>query len=287
MITTKNKEELDKALTNIQQSFESPKIGLVMTMGALHDGHMELIALAKQQCTHVICSIFVNPTQFNNPADLATYPRTLASDIALLKEHDCDLVFAPDVDTVYPSGTNEYSIDLQGLDEGMEGTFRPGHFKGVCMVVERFLRLVKPDFAYFGKKDFQQLAIVKKLVEIRKLPVQIVGVPIARASNGLALSSRNQLLTVDEREAAGLISRALRSGINHARNDQHSENIQREIFRKFENTSFEVEYVAIIDNDTLSPVTIVDANSTVCIVVYCRTVRLLDNMQFADSLLTV
>jgi pantoate--beta-alanine ligase len=284
MIITTNKQELDNVLEDIRKGHESPKIGLVMTMGALHGGHMELIAQAKKQCTHVFCSVFVNPTQFNNPSDLATYPRTLASDITLLKEHDCDVVFAPDVDTVYPSGTTDYAIDLEGLDEGMEGTFRPGHFKGVCMVVERFLTLIQPDFAYFGKKDFQQLAIVKKLAQIRNLPVEIVGVPIARAENGLAMSSRNQLLTDDEREAAGLISSALKSGLEFSRNNRSSNAIHEHIIAYFEGTEFEVEYVAIIDNTSLKPVVEVNQNSTVCIVVYCRTVRLLDNMQFGDVL---
>lgn len=284
MIIAKNQKAVDTALAKIRQQDEKAKIGLVMTMGALHGGHMTLIAEAKKKCTHVICSIFVNPAQFNNPNDLATYPRTLESDLNLLEDHNCDLVYAPDVDTVYPKGEQTYHIDLEGLDEGMEGTFRPGHFKGVCMVVERFFEMTKPDYAYFGKKDYQQLAIVRKLTAIRQLPIEIIGVSIARAENGLAMSSRNQLLTDAEKEEARLISYALRQGLDFAIHNRSAEQIQEHILSHFEETQFEVEYVAIVHNDTLKPVDHVDDNTTVCIVVYCRTVRLLDNMQFADTL---
>lgn len=284
MIIAKNQKALDKAFDDIRTKENAPKIGLVMTMGALHEGHMALIAQAKRQCTHVVCSIFVNPAQFNNPNDLATYPRTLEEDIALLSENDCDIVFAPDVDTVYPDKNKDYQIDLEGIDEGMEGTFRPGHFKGVCMVVERFFEMTQPDYAYFGKKDFQQLAIVQKLAEKRKLSVEIVGVPIARAANGLAMSSRNQLLTEAEKEAAGLISTALKKGLVFAIKNKSAQAIKEHILEQFEGTSFEVEYVSIVNNKTLKPVTEVDSDTTVCIVVYCRTVRLLDNMQFADTI---
>lgn len=284
MIITQNQNALDTAISKIRQNDENVKIGLVMTMGALHGGHMMLIAEAKKKCSHVICSIFVNPAQFNNPNDLATYPRTLEADLELLEQNGCDIVFAPDADTVYPNGVQPYFIDLEGLDEGMEGEFRPGHFKGVCMVVERFFEMTNPDFAYFGKKDFQQLAIVKKLVHIRKLPVEIIGVPIARAENGLAKSSRNQLLTAEEKEAAGLIPTALEKGLNFAIDNQSAAAIEEHILEQFNDTPFIVEYVAIINNDSLKPVHVVDSQSTVCIVVYCRSVRLLDNMQFADTL---
>lgn len=283
MIIVKNQREILEAIETAKIEKPEAIIGFVPTMGALHEGHMSLIETAKSQSDIVVCSIFVNPTQFNNPDDLKTYPRTIDADRKLLEEKGCDILLLPDVKDVYPNGEQPYSIDLDGIDKSMEGAFRPGHFKGVCMVVERFFEMVQPDIAFFGKKDFQQLAVIRKMTAVRNLPIEIIGVPIKRAENGLALSSRNALLTEKEREDASFISRALKSGLDFSKTNTNAASIAQHIEAQFKGTAMEVEYVAIIDNDTLEPVEEVSANSTVCTVVYYGKVRLLDNMQFADA----
>lgn len=282
MRIVKDELEIFEVLKLLKAGHENAKnVGFVPTMGALHEGHISLIDLANKECDIVICSIFVNPTQFNNPDDLKTYPRTIEADIALLEQSDCDILLLPDVDAVYPNGVTDYEIDLGGLDNSMEGEFRPGHFKGVCMVVERFFEMVKPDRAYFGKKDFQQLAIIRKMVSVRNLGITIVGAPIKRLENGLAMSSRNALLTETERQNSSLIYKALLSGTEMAKSNKNANVISDHIASFFQNTEMEIEYIAIIDNDTLKFVEEINSNTTVCIVVYHSQVRLLDNMQFS------
>ncbi|NOQ72818.1 MAG: pantoate--beta-alanine ligase [Crocinitomix sp.] len=282
MIITRNQSEIIAAIKTAKTEKPDALIGLIPTMGALHEGHMSLVELAKNQCDIVICSVFVNPAQFNNPDDLATYPRTLFDDKKLLENNGCDILLLPTVEAVYPDGILPYEINLEGLDTGMEGTFRPGHFTGVCMVVQRFLEMVAPDKAYFGKKDFQQLAIIGKMAAIRNLAVEIVGAPIKRAENGLALSSRNALLTDQQRENASLISLALKNGMTNYELQPENEAIRAKIEAGFANSEFTIEYIAIVNNISLKEVAIADENCTVCIVVFCGKVRLLDNMQFAD-----
>jgi pantoate--beta-alanine ligase len=282
VIITRNQSEIVAAIKSAKLEKSDVVFGFIATMGALHDGHMSIIELAKNQCDIVICSIFVNPAQFNNPKDLETYPRTLSADKKLLENNGCDILLLPTVEAVYPEGILPYDINLEGLDAGMEGTFRPGHFTGVCMVVQRFLEMVAPDKAYFGKKDFQQLAIIQKMAAIRNLPVEIVGAPIKRAENGLALSSRNALLTDQQRESASLIYRALKEGMTNYQLHPESETIRAKIEASFKNSEFTIEYIAIVHNNSLKEVAIADENCSVCIVVFCENVRLLDNMQFAD-----
>lgn len=283
MIIAKNQSELSAAIAALKNENPSAKVGFVPTMGALHPGHMTLIANARQQTDIVVCSIFVNPTQFNNPKDLETYPRTIDADKELLLENGCNILLLPDFDSVYPNGVLNYEIDLGGIDKHMEGAFRPGHFKGVCMVVERFFEMVKPEIAFFGLKDFQQLAVIKKMVQVKRLPVTIVGVPIARAESGLALSSRNALLSDTEKEEAALIHKALLSGMNRYKETVDAMAIRSKIESEFLNSSLTVEYISFVDNNTLQEVNKVDANTTVCIVVYCGNVRLIDNMQFSET----
>lgn len=283
MIIAKNQSELSAAIAALKNENPSAKVGFVPTMGALHPGHMTLIANARQQADIVVCSIFVNPTQFNNPKDLETYPRTIDADKELLLENGCNILLLPDFDSVYPNGVLNYEIDLGGIDKHMEGAFRPGHFKGVCMVVERFFEMVKPEIAFFGLKDFQQLAVIKKMVQVKRLPVTIVGVPIARAESGLALSSRNALLSDAEKEEAALIHKALLSGMRRYKETVDAKAIQSKIESEFLNSSLTVEYISFVDNNTLQEVNKVDANTTVCIVVYCGNVRLIDNMQFSEA----
>ncbi len=186
------------------------KIGFAPTMGALHDGHLSLYTQAAAENDLVIASIFVNPTQFNNAGDLAKYPRTVERDLQLLKQTEAvDTVYLPSVEDLYPDGLKSKSYDFHGLENVMEGKFRPGHFDGVGTVVEELLRQVKPDNAYFGEKDFQQLAIIVSLVEQLQLPTKIHAVPIFREKNGLAMSSRNERLSPAQRAASSVIYETL------------------------------------------------------------------------------
>lgn len=283
VIIAKNQSEIQKAIASLKLNRPTAIVGFVPTMGALHEGHMSLISQAKNDCDIVVCSVFVNPTQFNNTEDLKTYPRTIDADCAMLENHNCDILLLPDFDAVYPNGIPNYTIDLQGLDESMEGAFRPGHFRGVCMVVERFLEMVSPNKAYFGNKDFQQLAIIRKMVSLRKIDVQIVGVHIQRAKSGLALSSRNALLSDSQREQAALIYSALQLGMVRYKETSDVEAIRSKIEACFINSSIEVEYIAFVDNETLEEVAAVNSNCTVCIVAYCGNVRLIDNVQFSEA----
>ena len=177
---------------------ESRKIGLVPTMGALHEGHLSLVEAAADQGNYIIVSIFVNPTQFNDPSDLERYPRDLQRDMNLLENYPVEVVFHPGVEEMYPEPDSRH-FDLSPLDEVMEGKHRPGHFRGVAQIVSKLFEAVEPDLAYFGEKDFQQLAIIRKLTEILGMNIQIIGCPIIREADGLAMSSRNQLLTPEQR----------------------------------------------------------------------------------------
>lgn len=284
MKVAKNEKELASALGSAKAKNPNVIIGFVPTMGALHSGHISLIKQAQNVCDFVVCSIFVNPSQFNNANDLKVYPRTVEADQKLLEEANCDLLFLPSFEVIYPNGIPAYSIDLQGLDQGMEGAFRPGHFNGVCMVVERFFELISPNKAFFGLKDFQQLAIIRKMTKIRNLPIEIIASPIARAKNGLALSSRNALLTEEQRTDAGLISKALKAGIQKSKEIKEAGVIKKYITTFFEGqTEMVVEYVEIVENENLTPVAEINDNCTVCIVVFYGNVRLIDNMQFSES----
>ncbi len=282
MIIVQNQHEIQTAIHQLKSTNTNATVGFVPTMGALHEGHVSLIELARKKADIVVCSIFVNPTQFNNAADLATYPRTEEADAKLLADNKCDILLLPNVDDVYPKGVAEYTIDLGGLDEVMEGEFRPGHFNGVCMVVERFFEMVKPDMAFFGQKDFQQLSILRRMVKIRKLPVNVIGAPIRRNERGLALSSRNMLLSKQEREEASLIYRALLGGLVRYEQTNKADVIALTIASFFEESKLKPEYIAIVNNETLQPVEVVNENCTVCVAVYCGNVRLIDNMPFAD-----
>ena len=178
-------------------------IGFVPTMGALHEGHLALIKAAQAQCDLVVCSIFVNPTQFNDPSDFEKYPKTLANDLRLLSEMGCDVVYTPEVDDLYPAGmTNLPHYPLGRLEELLEGAHRPGHFQGVCIVVDRLLQAVNPDFIFMGEKDFQQIAVIRKMLEITSSPVRLIACPTVRESSGLAMSSRNSRLSTEQKTQA-------------------------------------------------------------------------------------
>ena len=227
-------------------------LGFVPTMGALHDGHLSLIAQSLKENEYTIMSIFVNPTQFNNAADLEKYPRTLEADVEKLQAlSDKIIVYAPTVDDIYEGKTASQAFDFDGLENQMEGKFRPGHFDGVGTIVKRLFEIVNPTNAYFGEKDFQQLQIVKKMVEKQKLAVKIIGNPIYREANGLAMSSRNERLTLDERNKAAIIFKILNLAKEKFKTKSANEVkfwVENNILSK---TDYKIDYFEIADESTL------------------------------------
>lgn len=257
------------------------KVGFAPTMGALHDGHISLYEAARKENDLVISSIFVNPTQFNNASDLEKYPRTIEKDIEILEKSALvDAVYIPEVTDIYPEGLKSKEYNFDGLENEMEGKFRPGHFNGVGTVVEELFRQVKPDNAYFGDKDYQQLAIIKKLVEKLNLPIKIHGVPIYREKNGLAMSSRNKRLDHEQCKAAKVIYETLVKVNDWFRIITVSEIYQR-VKDIFENQrGMVLEYFEIADETTLKETDFFykDRNYRAFIVVFVGDVRLIDNM---------
>jgi len=255
-------------------------IGFVPTMGALHQGHISLIEQARTNDI-VICSIFVNPTQFNNANDLDKYPRTLDADIQLLEHQHCDVLFAPDVNEMYPEGSKLLDLDLEGFDNVMEGIFRPGHFQGMITVVHNLLTIVTPDKAYFGEKDFQQLAIVKFMVKKLQLPVTIIGCPTVREADGLAMSSRNIHLTIAERQQAPIIYETIKKCASLKGNftPQQLSNYIKQVIE--ESGVFKLEYIAFINAATLHELTQWNSEDLlrVCIAVITSKTRLIDNVE--------
>ncbi len=255
------------------------KIGFAPTMGALHQGHLSLYKAAKKENDEVISSIFVNPTQFNNPDDFQKYPKTLEKDLELLEKAGVDAVYVPNVEEMYPDGLNSKKYDFDGLENEMEGKYRPGHFDGVGTIVEELFRQVQPHNAYFGEKDYQQLAIIKKMVEKTKLPVKIHGVPTLREEDGLAMSSRNVRLTETQRKEATIIYETL-TKVKEWFKVISLEEIKQRVTEIFKNSNFELEYFVIADKDTLKEANAIDEDKEyrAFIVAYADTVRLIDNM---------
>ena len=256
-------------------------IGFVPTMGALHKGHLSLVEKAGQQTRFVVVSIFVNPTQFNDQADLERYPRDLMKDVDLLDSSSCQLVFAPEPDEIYPEpDTRQFNFGL--LEQVMEGKFRPGHFNGVAQVVSRLFEIVQPDKAFFGQKDFQQLAIIREMVRRLNLPVEIVACPIVREDDGLAMSSRNMLLNPWQRMNAVHISATLFEAANKTGELSVEELCQWVINRINENEFLNTEYFEIVNESTLLPVKSWDdpCSKVGCIAVHCGKIRLIDNLEF-------
>ena len=256
-------------------------LGLVPTMGALHKGHASLIQRAVEENKNVVVSIFVNPTQFNNKEDLDKYPKTLVADIELISAISANIiVFAPDVAEIYPDTVIPKIYDFEGLDKVMEGEFRDDHFNGVGTIVEELLKTVKPTRAYFGEKDFQQLRIIQKLVEIQKIPVEIIGCEIVRENNGLAMSSRNERLSSTIRQNAAFIYETLKTA-KHKFGMESVLNVKDWVAKQFKNSSdFKLEYFEITDVETLTPATNKNINIKyrAFIAVYVEGVRLIDNI---------
>ena len=265
---------------------QNKTIGLVPTMGALHEGHAALVRQAVAENDVCVVSVFVNPTQFNNPEDLLKYPRTLTKDVELLTDLGVHFVFAPSPEEMYtPEEMQQpFSFDFNGLDAVMEGKMRPGHFNGVVQVVSRLFDLVQPTRAYFGEKDFQQLAIIHHMVESSEMKerfsgLQIIDCPIVREESGLALSSRNQRLSDEEKQIAVNISQTLFASMNWAKTASVAEVQQRVIDTINAVDGLEVEYYEIVDKYTLQPTDCWD-NAVGCVTVYCGPVRLIDNIRY-------
>lgn len=272
-------EDLQAGLSVLKA--QGKKVGLVPTMGALHAGHASLVKRSVNENDVTVVSVFVNPTQFNDKNDLVKYPRTLEADCKLLEDCGATLVFAPSVEEMYPEPDTR-QFGYAPLDTVMEGAFRPGHFNGVCQIVSKLFDAVKPHRAYFGEKDFQQLAIIREMVRQMKFDLEIVGCPIVREEDGLALSSRNARLSSDERENALNISRTLFKSRTFAASHSVKETLDEVISTIDAIPEMRVEYYEIVDGNTLQPIADWNDSDYIvgCITVYNGEVRLIDNIAY-------
>ena len=263
------------------QRTQGKTIGLVPTMGALHAGHISLMEQARKDNDIVVVSVFVNPTQFNNPEDLRTYPRTEEADCVKMEVANVDIAFIPSVEEVYPEPDTR-TFDLGPVAEVMEGPMRPGHFNGVAQIVSKLCYMVEPDRAYFGEKDFQQIAVIRRMVEIEGFNIEIIDCPIKREDDGLAMSSRNVRLTPEQRQIAPSINKALVASLDFAKSHSVEETKQSVISEINAQPEMEVEYYEIVNAATMQPISNwEDAPVAVgCITVYCGEVRLIDNIKY-------
>ncbi|RAX00258.1 MULTISPECIES: pantoate--beta-alanine ligase [unclassified Photorhabdus] len=260
---------------------EGKRIALVPTMGNLHDGHMTLVDTAKGQADIVIVSIFVNPMQFNRQDDLARYPRTLQEDCEKLHQHGVDLVFAPADKEIYPDGMEHQTyIEVPGLSTMLEGASRPGHFRGVSTVVSKLFNLVQPDLTYFGEKDFQQLQLIRKMIADLAYDITLVSVPTVRDKNGLALSSRNNNLTADERRIAPEFGKIMRSiAEKMAQGECHTEQLLIQASAQLHETGFVPDELFIRDAETLAPLNTESKKAVILMAAWLGQTRLIDNQQ--------
>lgn len=255
-------------------------VGFVATMGALHAGHLALVSEARQRCDIVIVSIFVNPAQFNDGEDLEKYPRDLTADAAMLAEYDVDYIFAPDNEEIYPKGFSTY-VNVEGLTETLEGNARPGHFRGVATVVTILFNTIRPDLAFCGQKDAQQVAVIKRLTADLGFETEIVVVPTVREESGLAMSSRNSLLTDDEREKAIVIIESLREAKRAFKTGERKASDLAQIVRNGieKEPLARLDYVAVVNRRSLQPIeTIGDEEALIVVAAYFDGVRLIDNV---------
>jgi pantoate--beta-alanine ligase len=279
MIVYRTKSDLSAYLLSLIR--EGKTVGLVPTMGALHQGHASLVEKARDENEVVVVSIFVNPTQFNDPSDLDHYPRTLDQDLVLLRQLEADLVFVPSVNEMYP-GEEEQIFDLGGLDKVMEGLHRKGHFNGVAQIVSKLFLLIRPHRAYFGQKDFQQLVIIRRLVEILDLDLSIISCPIIREDDGLAMSSRNIRLSEEERKVAPFIYKTLLQA-RAKKETLTPAQVKLWVTDQFEKQPpLKLEYFEIVEDKGLIPVDDWDekVNKVACLAVHLGDVRLIDNLNF-------
>ncbi|MHB1342548.1 MAG: pantoate--beta-alanine ligase [Coriobacteriia bacterium] len=272
-----SKEEVRQAVLAARR--EGKRIALVPTMGALHQGHLSLVQAACNRADYVAVSIFVNPTQFGPGEDFEAYPRDLAHDLEVLRAEGADLVFTPSTEAMY-SSTAEVTVDPGPLGARWEGAVRPGHFSGVCTVVSKLFSIVQPDLAFFGDKDFQQLTIVRRMVRDLDLPVKIVGCPIVRESDGLALSSRNAYLSHEERAAATVLYRALRSTETLALGGERDAAALAEAMRALiaDEPLASLDYAAVVDPETLTPLEVLGGPARAIVAARIGSTRLIDNL---------
>ena len=265
---------------------EGQSIGFVPTMGALHQGHKALVMRSVSENEYTVVSIFVNPTQFNNVKDLEKYPRNLDRDAQLLSAVGCDLIFAPEASDIYSSTelNSTFNFDFGGLDQVMEGRFRLGHFNGVVQIVSKLFQLVQPTKAYFGEKDFQQLAIIHRMVDILNFDVEVIDCEIVREESGLALSSRNERLTVEQHKKAIEISKVLFESRNFASQMSPKELIHWVVAEINAVEGLEVEYYDIVNSSSLQTIDTWNEPSVGCIAVFCGEVRLIDNIRYSQQL---
>lgn len=269
----------------LQTYLDSPRkaarrIALVPTMGALHEGHLSLIKEAQQIADIVVCSIFVNPTQFNDPTDLEKYPRPEENDLRLLQEMGCDVAFLPSVEEMYPQTEEPWHLDLGSLEQVWEGEKRPGHFQGVTQIVFKLFRLVEPDIACFGQKDFQQVMVIQRLIDLKNLPVSLHIVPTVRNAEGLALSSRNMRLSEAGKQKALALYRALNHIKRHFKDDDLNTLRQEALDILHQEKEIDVEYLAICETRSLQEIDRIDPakKHVALLVAWVEGVRLIDNM---------
>ena len=255
-------------------------VGFVPTMGALHEGHVSLVHEAEKMCDVVVVSIFVNPTQFNDAGDLTKYPRTLDADLEILSKNSNCIVFHPSESEMYPENHHPKKLDLGKLGNVLEGRFREGHFDGVVEVVYRLFEIVRPTHAFFGEKDFQQLAVIRKMVRSFELPIKIIGCPIYREKGGLAASSRNQRLSESQKAEALVLYRSMDTVRNNMDNWTPCE-AKAYVEKELEESTLELEYIDFIDADSFESVTSWTNNTRACIAAYCGSVRLIDNLSMS------
>lgn len=270
-----NADEMRQRITAHQAAGQ--RVGLAPTMGALHAGHLSLVHAARQECDLVVTTIFVNPTQFAPTEDLDKYPRELESDLEKLASAGCDLVFVPSVETMYPAGC-ETTIDVGPLARTLEGESRPTHFAGVATVVLKLLNIAPAQLAFFGRKDYQQTLVIKRMVEDLNVPVGLRFCPIVREADGLAMSSRNAYLSAEERQNAGQISAALRHATTLYQEGERSAEVLREsILQRLTAHNLQVDYVSLVRDGTVEPVQEIDAPTVVLIAARAGKTRLIDN----------
>ncbi|RYY06628.1 MAG: pantoate--beta-alanine ligase [Sphingobacteriaceae bacterium] len=264
-----------------QQQNGSKRVALVPTMGALHSGHLSLIALAKAQAEIVVCSVFVNPTQFTDARDLERYPRPVEADLAKLEQADCDVVFMPEAQEMYPQ-KEHWHLDIGAIENRLEGRFRPGHYQGVMQIVYKLFMAVKPDLAFFGQKDFQQVRVIEKMTELKNLPVKIVMCPIIRDADGLAMSSRNIHLTAEESKHALILSWAL-SQLKKSFIKEASEELCKEAIELINiEPMVQLDYLEIVNTQDLdSDITDPDKGIIALVAAKVGQTRLIDNMILA------
>tara|TARA_R110001592_G_scaffold51704_3_gene158883 strand:- start:665 stop:1504 length:840 start_codon:yes stop_codon:yes gene_type:complete len=273
----KKKSSLIHCLSLLKE--KNKQIGFVPTMGALHKGHQSLVEKSLKNNDVTVVSIFVNPTQFNNPDDLKKYPKTLKEDLELLENVGCDFVFIPSVEEIYAQTVLSKSYSFDGIENQMEGKFRSGHFDGVATIVQAFFEIIKPNTSYFGEKDFQQLQVVKKLAEKENIPVKVIGCPIYRENDGLAMSSRNIRLSKEQRNEAPFIYQTLKKVVAFAKT-KSIKDVYKFVKNEFATTSLELEYFTIAEENTLAEVSEInfDKKTRAFIAVNIGGIRLIDNI---------